>query len=196
MNKKILIGLTVLIFLMLLLEGFAVITPNVWNILTSEGTTGIEIGVKFLGGASRRGIPGPQEISGIGYEVEVARDSSTGALTPGQKTFQTYKVKKLTRPFVDLATVSGNRNSALENDGHIWNWARQVYDGNVSISSIRKSMDIIHYKEGGGGTPSSSVRYNLTRAWSNSWQLDPIRQGQTQPMTETYTFVYEGIEVE
>ena len=190
MKKLFFVGIA----LLLVLGVNAVISPSVWTILNAGGTAAVEIGIKNIAGVSRSAIPGPQEISGIGYSVQANQDTVTGALTPGQKTFQTYKVKKLTKPFVDLAAVPSNRTSALDGDRALWNWAQFVYSGQTS--GMRETMDVIHYKESGGGTPSSSVRYNLTNSWPNSWQLDTITQGQQGPMTETYTFVYEGIQIE
>ncbi|MDO8627586.1 MAG: phage tail protein [Candidatus Diapherotrites archaeon] len=180
MKKILVLG----IVLVLIAGVSAVYSSGIWNLVVGGGTSAFQIEIQSP--SANTSVPGPLGFSGLGFETQVNR-SADGTLSAGEKTTKTFKLRKLTKPFIkNIIGVPSIEQTGVNNDIAIWNWSKQVQTGSSTSFNRNVRISVL-------GEPGFGAEYKLLDAWPSGWELDSVTQGQAEKVGETYSIAYRDI---
>ncbi|MDO8627587.1 MAG: phage tail protein [Candidatus Diapherotrites archaeon] len=182
-NFKILAG----IFLLLFLAGVFALGDSYVGLQTQDNSFMMSVFISSLqeiipGAIHTTALIQPTQISGLGFET----------LESGERTTTPLTVTKLATPFALRASNQTNYTQDIirRDDKAVWDWAmKSLNEG--SSNEIKRSIEVKIEND----DITENKTYTLTNAFPKSWKLSTFTKGQEDPLTETYEFEYEGIQL-
>lgn len=120
-----------------------------------------------------------REVEGIGVNIEV-QEFREGTDIPSL--FRTVPGLIRYGPLVLRNAVTGNTNNK-----DLWNWIKQVIDG----ENAKKNISIVVMDKKG----NDRLRVNLSGAWPSSWRLGKLDSHLGSPLLEELVIQYESLTV-
>lgn len=119
-----------------------------------------------------------KEASGLTSEVEVIEHQVVNE-----------KGQQVTQKIAGHAqTGEVTLKKSLEDDKYLYDWFKEVTDGNVS--GYRRNGSIVLYTVDG----SETARWNFTNGWPKSYGASDLDAGGDDIITEEVTITHEGME--
>jgi phage tail-like protein len=118
-----------------------------------------------------------REISGISAEIQVIehRENKVGGLP---------LMKKLpgAKKYTDMTLKRGRTDNKA-----LWEWIKQVQDGNIDEARKHGSVVLFDYKHG------EVSRFNFTNGWPSKVSLGALQAGGNDVLIEECVITHEGI---